>query len=252
MPWAPKVIWFKKKWRQPGQTPNRVDMERVPVFYLKCPFLKPAKAFYLVNALSQYWWIYRFIRKNLSNKNFDIILARPLIPTGYSACLLSKKLNIPVVCEGTGSDIKIYPYFNSTSKKMFNKVIKVADKITANAQNLATKVDAHEGTETCNVAYRGVNIEAFKPLNSKSEIRKSLEIEKDERIALFVGKLSPQKGICDLLAAFKITLSQFHQASLYLIGENAFEKNIEQIAKEEDLYGKVHYLGQKPQKELNL
>ena len=131
-PWSPKILWFNEKWRQFGQLPAKANLDGVGVFYLRYPFFRPSKAFYQVNATSLYWWSYRFIRENLAHKNFDLILARPLIPTGYSACLLSKRINLPLVCEGTGSDVKVYPYYNRTSQKMFTMVLKNADKIIAN------------------------------------------------------------------------------------------------------------------------
>ena len=49
-PWAPKVLWFKKKWRLLGAVPDKATLDGVEVFYLKYLFLKPAKAFFKVNA----------------------------------------------------------------------------------------------------------------------------------------------------------------------------------------------------------
>lgn len=229
--------------------PDKANLDGVEVFYIRYPFL-PSKAFYQVNAASLYWWTYRFIKKNLAHKNFDLILARPLIPTGYSACLLSKRMNLPVVCEGTGSDVKIYPYYNRTSQKMFTRVLKNADKIIANAENLAEDIGAYAGCRICDVVYRGVNVEKFKPLKNKMDARKLLGIDENNRVLLFVGGLSKKKGIYDLLAAFKITLSRFPHAKLYLIGQSFLGKDINQLIKDEELNGKVYYMGPKPHAEL--
>ncbi|MDL2121688.1 MAG: glycosyltransferase [Deltaproteobacteria bacterium] len=251
-PWSPKILWFKEKWRRFGQLPAKVYLDGVEVFYLRYPFLRPSKPFYQVNAMSLYWWAYRFITKNLLHKNFDLILARPLIPTGYSACLLSKRINLPLVCEGTGSDVKVYPYYNRTSQKMFTMVLKNADKIIANAENLAEDINAHAGCRICDVVYRGVNVEKFKPLNNKMDARKFLGIDENNRVMLFVGGLSKDKGIYDLLTAFKITLSRFTRARLYLIGQNFLGTDINQLIKDENLNGKVYYMGSKFHAELPL
>jgi glycosyltransferase involved in cell wall biosynthesis len=252
MPWAPKVIWFKKKWRQLGELPTKVNLDGVEVIYLKYPFLKPAKAFFLINATICCKFAYRFIVKNLLDRNFDLILARPLIPTGYSACLLSKRLNIPVVCEGTGSDVKIYPYYNNAAQKMFGKVLDNADKIIANAGNLSEEINAYAGRNICDVVYRGVNTEKFKPLDNRIEIRKYLGIDLDDRIILFIGNLSRAKGIYDLFSAFKTISEQFYKAKLYLIGPTHTDVKIKKLIRDQELNSKVRCVGIKPHNELPL
>ena len=232
--------------------PDKANLDGVEVFYLRYPFLVPSKAFYRVNATSLYWWTYKFIKKNFANKNFDLILARPLIPTGYSACLLSKRMNLPLVCEGMGSDVKVYPYYNRTSQKMFTRVLKNADKIIATSEDLAEDINAYDGCRTCDVFYRGVNVEKFKPLENKREAKKLLRIEENNRVLLFVGRLSKEKGIYDLLAAFKNTLSRFPHATLYLIGQTSLDKDINKLIKDEEMNGKACYMGPRPHTELPL
>ena len=251
-PWSPKILWFKRKWRQLGAVPAKARLDGVDVFYLKYPFLKPSKTFYQINAKILYRFAYRFILKKLFNKNFDLILARPLIPTGYSACLLAKKMDLPLVCEGTGSDVKIYPYYNRTSNRMLNSVIRNADKIMANSRDLAEDINLRAGKKVCSVMYRGVNVKTFKPSGSKAAAKKSLGMDEDNRALLYVGAISAQKGIFDLLAAFKMMLQSYHKANLYLIGVNVLDKDVDQLIKEKDLNGKVHYMGLKPQEELVL
>jgi glycosyltransferase involved in cell wall biosynthesis len=251
-PWAPKILWFKKKWRRLGSLPIMANMDGVEVFYLRYPFLKPAKTFYRINATMLYQAAYRFITRNLQHRDFDLILARPLIPTGYAACLLSKKMKLPVVCEGTGSDVKVYPYYNSIAQKMYGKVLNDADKIIANAGNLSDEINAYAGRKLCDVVYRGVNTKKFKPFNNLIQVRESLKIAPNDRIILFVGNLSRNKGIFDLFSAFKTISDQLQYAKLYLIGSPSPGVDIKQLIIDKKLTGKVKYLGTKPPDELPL
>jgi glycosyltransferase involved in cell wall biosynthesis len=252
IPWSPKVLWFKKKWRRYGELPDKINMDGLEVFYLKYFFLKPAKIFFKLNAKLLYHAAFRFIMSNFSNKTYDLILARPLIPTGYSACLLSKRMNLPVVCEGTGSDVKIYPYYNGIAKKMYTEVLNNADKIIANAKNLSEEINAFVSRKLCDVVYRGVDIQKFKPFNKKIETRKFLKMDPNCKAVLFVGNLSKAKGIYDLFSAFKITSKKFSNTKLYLIGPTSPDVDIKKLKIDKELIGRVNYLGQKPHAEMPL
>lgn len=68
----------------------------------------------------------------------------------------------------------------------------------------------------------GVNLDRFSEDNfseeSKIDLRESLKISEDSIVITFVGRITKDKGIIELLAAFKILLSNDIDASLLLVG----------------------------------
>jgi len=157
-----------------------------------------------------------------------------------------------VVCEGTGSDVKVYPYYNRIAQKMYGKVLNNADKIIANAANLREEINAYAGRKLCDVVYRGVDVEKFNPTYKMKQARVILKIDPNDRVVLYVGNLIKSKGIYDLLFALKITLERFKDAKLYLIGPTFLDVDINQLITDMGLNGKVQYMGPKSHAELPL
>ncbi|MHB8138198.1 MAG: glycosyltransferase family 4 protein [Smithellaceae bacterium] len=68
----------------------------------------------------------------------------------------------------------------------------------------------------------GVDMGRFNPdswtLSRKREIRKSLGIGDASKLLIFVGRISPEKGISELIAAFKKLLRMKYDVDLLLVG----------------------------------
>ena len=72
---------------------------------------------------------------------------------------------------------------------------------------------------------------------AQKQMRERLRLPQG-RIAVFVGRLSEEKGLFTLLSAWKITLERHPEATLLIIGEGAHARSIE-----EDLRSEVQNLG---------
>jgi len=68
----------------------------------------------------------------------------------------------------------------------------------------------------------GVNLDRFTPENfsekTKKKLRNSLKISEESIVLIFVGRITKDKGILELLAAFEILLSNKVDVSLLLVG----------------------------------
>ena len=62
----------------------------------------------------------------------------------------------------------------------------------------------------------GVDTHAFQPIPRSDDLRKSLDLPKDRRVLLYVGRLSPEKNIGMLLAAFE-ALNERHPNRYHLV-----------------------------------
>lgn len=68
----------------------------------------------------------------------------------------------------------------------------------------------------------GVDMERFNPdrwsLAMKQDIRQDLAISRTATVIVFIGRISPDKGICELIAAFDELLRRDYDADLLLVG----------------------------------
>lgn len=84
-----------------------------------------------------------------------------------------------------------------------------------------------------NGSINGVDIERFSPNSlTRGSVRKKLKIGDDKLVFLFLGRLNQDKGIMDLVLAFKQVCTVYHNVFLLIVGideENLEEKIIQQL-----------------------
>ncbi len=62
----------------------------------------------------------------------------------------------------------------------------------------------------------GVDTDAFRPADNRDELREKLDLPRDKKVLLYVGRLSPEKNIEMLLAAFEV-LHARHPNTYHLV-----------------------------------
>ncbi len=97
--------------------------------------------------------------------------------------------------------------------KIVSKRLKSVDLILScsNYINEKTKARFPHLASRCKVIYNGVNTNSFKPV-PRSKVK---EVKK--RI-LFVGRISPEKGIHHLITAFKLVINKYPNVVLDIVG----------------------------------
>lgn len=80
----------------------------------------------------------------------------------------------------------------------------------------------------------GVDNEIFKPMD-KDAMRKSYGFNKDEKVILFVGRFSVEKGLDLLLLGFADLKSEMPEAKLVLLGEGPDEQKIKKLIKNNNI-----------------
>src|SRR3989344_1580365 len=114
-------------------------------------------------------------------------------------------------------------------KKFYNKSIEYADDIFSVSEFLADELKAETGRDS-KVAYNKVDSRKYHPGIDGSSVRKKYSIGK-EPVVLFVGRLSPHKGIDLLIDAFKIVRQNRSNARLIIVGKPTFNKYHEKLKK---------------------
>ena len=75
----------------------------------------------------------------------------------------------------------------------------------------------------------GVNREIFKPVQNKVEVKKQFQVDDRLKIILFVGNITAEKGVRELVEAYDVIKKRNNQYTLHLIGSQKDQAFVIQI-----------------------
>lgn len=186
---------------------------------------------------SEFFAAYKLIKK----EKINLLHAHWILPQGFVGVFLKKIFNIPLLVTVHGSDL--FPLKNPVFKKLQKHVAENADFITVNTE--ATKAELlsrfPEAKNKLAVIPMGIDISLFKKSNGKKPVKYS-----KNKILLFVGRLSDQKGLQCLIDALPGIVEKEPAVKLLIIGEGPFKPELDKKIKENKVKLYVEFLGSMP------
>ena len=166
----------------------------------------------------------------------------PLIPTFLSCKVMRKKLIIDIRDEWEGM-FGILDRIGLLLKKLIYAIYSSTDMLIVTTPNLLKKYkDINSRTF---LIYNSVDTNLFKPLNAEENlsIRKTLDLDQEDFIIIYSGKLSPPYRIDVVLKSLKILKNKGKRVKLIIIGKagHAYGEKIE----EDDVHAIADKLGVK-------
>jgi len=95
-----------------------------------------------------------------------------------------------------------------------------------------------------------IDMEVFKPLVDKSELRRKWGLNLDDKIIIYVGRLSKIKRIDLLIDSFALLAKKEGKAKLLIVGGGEEEKDLKEKVKRHKIGGKIIFFGEVPNCEL--
>jgi len=161
-----------------------------------------------------------------------------------------KKKNIPLVVTYHGDpekDMGGFIYKVSVSfyvRYLLDKILSLADIIISPSEHYINESRyLKKYRDKIEVIPNGINIEDFNVPLSKEECREKLGLPLDGNVILFVGKLSPYKGLNFLLEAMPKILKKVPKVKLVFIGEGEIKKKLETLSKKLNIEKSVEFTG---------
>lgn len=174
--------------------------------------------------------------------NPDIMHAQ-MVLLGFHVWLIKKLLKKPYVVYGRGSDI--YIYLSPRLRKLLAKLALMdADAVIALTNDMKQALQKLHRREVILIP-NGVDIDKFSTL-SREEARRKFNIKDNERMLIFVGRLTPIKGVKFLIEAMALIRQQHPEARLLIVGDGEERQNLEELAEKLNLKKWVSFLGQIP------
>ena len=190
--------------------------------------------------------------------NLDVIHSQTEFAIGTFARLFAKQYNIPLVhTYHTMYEDYIYyitkGYFERSSKKLLEYFTKFYCETTATELIVPTNKtyklfkEKYKFEKNINIIPTGIEVERFYDENIDNnelkELRKTLNIDKDDFILLFVGRLAKEKNIEFLIRAEKKLKEQNNNIKLLIVGDGPDKEKYEKDAESLGLADNIIFTG---------
>jgi glycosyltransferase involved in cell wall biosynthesis len=178
-----------------------------------------------------------FLQSVRARRNFEpqVLHAHWWFPNGVVGTWLGGLAHLPLVTTLHGTDVRLARKVG-VARPLFGHVLKHSAAVTTVSRWLKDEAEELVSGVNASVAPMPVATELFSPGNSR-----------DGQRLLFVGRLTPQKGVEHLLHA----MSEMKNAvTLDIVGDGPSRSSLEQLSRNLGLEGRVRWHGQVQQSEL--
>lgn len=215
----PALLSKCKKWGSYSAIPKHENIDGISVEHPKY-FRLPGRWFHPLSCYAQYLSIRTRVNSAIRDFNPDIIHAHSATAPGFIGLLLKKKYGLPLVCSLRGSDINLYPNYGGLTMHMTREVINKSDALISVSAALKEAANAiAPSKKQIKIIYNGCDQNSFaRQPEQRSLMRSKLSIGLKEKVLAFVGNISEDKGVFELLRAFQSVLSKNNCIRLLLAG----------------------------------
>ncbi len=176
---------------------------------------------------------------------FDILFANWTYPDGCGVAKLASRFRVPFVVSVSGSDAHLYLTFRIRRRQIL-RMFEAARAIMTRSQDLKDMLLAYGvPAAKVHVVYNGVDQRRFSSV-PREALRQKLGWDSHDRVLLFVGRLSPEKGADDLLRAYAHARRYYEIAGrVVIVGDGPERSSLEQLAQHLGIQDQVTWAGWK-------
>ncbi len=158
-------------------------------------------------------------------RQHDVILGTWAYPDGCAAIAFARALGKPSVVKVHGSDLNVVAKVPS-ARAIMRAVLPRADAMVAVSRALGSQLEGlGVARARVHLVANGVDTELFAP-RDRGAARRALGVPERRPLVVFVGRLEPQKGLGELLEAFRAIRAARPDAILALIGEGVMRPEV--------------------------
>ena len=188
---------------------------------------------FVYNILSSAKFVNELVRKE--KYEYDVVSVHDWLSC-ISGLMIKNDLNMPLVFHVHSTEWgRIGDGGSEMISHLEGTTALVADRIITVSNAMKDDIVRHgwPGGKT-EVVWNGVDPSRYDPGKCKSEdiqkIRDSYGIKEDEKMILFVGRLTWVKGIMNLMQAMPLVLHEFPKTKLVILGQGEQERDITDMA----------------------
>lgn len=239
VPWQ---IWFRRprSETQPYRVEKRIEVVPFPYFYIP-------GALRFTYALSMF---FSLLVCHLRHRQLrpERMLATWLYPDGVAAVGLAWLMGVPVVLKAHGTDVNTQCQYPARAFQV-RWAARRARAVYCVSEELCRQLRKRNiGADRVVAIHNGVDLSRFRP-QPRDEVRSRIGVDAGDDVFLYVGNLKREKGVMDLLEAFRLSRDR-HRARLFYIGEGPARGALEHAIRDAGLQGRVTLVGAIPHEKL--
>ncbi|MFN2200418.1 MAG: glycosyltransferase [Caldilineaceae bacterium] len=195
----------------------------------------------------------RTLLRHAARRRPDVLHAHWLLPNGFIAAIVSRRLGIPLVVSVPGSDAQVAgsnPLFRSMARFTF----KQADLLTANSESLRDSVVAL-GADPAkfDMIIYGTDPKALTPdASGTEELRAELAIPEDAAVLLCVGRMVPKKGFDYLIRALASPALRGRKLVAVMVGDGDDREAWQHLGQRLGLSTSLRWTGNVPKDRISI
>jgi glycosyltransferase involved in cell wall biosynthesis len=192
------------------------------------------------------WFMWRSIRRTVRRvvERFapDCVLSYWLHPDGEVAVRAARALGVPCGVIVGGSDALLLPR-DPGRRKSIVRVVEEADVLITVSEGLKEKViELGAPRAKVHAVHQGIDRDLFCP-GDRAAARVRLGLPADQNALVWVGRMSPVKGLEILLDACALLRGHGTDFHLYLVGDGPLQPELAARAEARGLSGSVCFVG---------
>ncbi|NBV42417.1 glycosyltransferase family 4 protein, partial [bacterium] len=186
---------------------------------------------------------------------FDIIHVQTPFFMGHLGQYLGWKNNIPVVHTYHTFWAEYLHYFPLIPKRLRHRIDLLllsknfcnrCDHVFVPTQEIQTKLLEYGVTVPLTILPTGINLETIRAHGSPHDFRAKYNIEPQEKVVIFVGRLGQEKNVRFLMDAFAALNKQLPRTRLLMVGDGPEREYLEEKTKELGISNHVTFCGYLP------
>ena len=239
------IAWFPIKWKYGTKlrVPDQEVISGLTVYHPR-NFYFP-KIGRSLNPQLFAWSLSPLIKRIHQEFPFDIIHVDWTYPDGCGVAKIARQLRVPFVVSVAGSDVNLYIKWFIRRHQILRMMEAASTVITRSLALRNVLIERGLAPEKIKAIYNGVDCETYRPF-PREDTRRELGIPPTESTIVYVGRLSPEKGIADLLTSLPILANKHNlKVRLLVVGGGPLRSQLEAEAQKLGVASQVQWLGTK-------
>ncbi len=217
---APWFTWWRRRWAAFRHVPVNGWRDGVRVYrprYVSPPGMR----FHYLEGGTMRRGMRELCDRLHAEAPFDIVHANRLFPEGLAALSFQRRWNVPVVAMARGMDLNLIPGWGKVYRKQLRHVAAQADGILSVSQALLDDLHTFASPPAfARVVYNGCEVSVLAPTpDERLAIRREFGLPPDKLLALYVGRLEPDKGTPELLRSMGAVIRRHPGLHLVAAGQ---------------------------------
>jgi 1,2-diacylglycerol 3-alpha-glucosyltransferase len=206
------------------------------------------------------------LAKLIRGMGLDLIHTHTEFSLGIFGREMAKKLNIPflhtyhtIYEDYTHYIVKsaaLEPIAKMAARKISINFCNSADEVIVPTGKVKELLLSYEVKQNISIIPTGIELGKFSKYNYDcgriQNLRTALGIEAEDKCLLYVGRISKEKNLAEILIAMKSYLKDKEDVKFVLIGDGPEKRNLEDMAKKLGIYRQIIFAGERPWDEIGM